>query len=484
MADEDSNRTPAKRQIARLIGGAQLPMLVISEDRQIVFANDAMGQLLQRDPETLLGLECGRLLNHEDDADQALQTWLAIPANVNPRHITTIPDRLPAFTTSFESMDLLRTIIPIDGDEHGCYLVVFKRDQGERALWKDLNAIDIGHRRMVDSQKTHVGDGDLWFLYGESLESLRAVKQIEVASKGDHPFCVLGPAGSLQSRVASIIAFRRQKRVSASALRAPVIISIDSRLMDRELLAGMFEMATDDRSRRPYVVLEGIENLAADLVPHCLSEMNRHSEWHWIATSNQISLESVHSNHLEWKQLSKALAIQTIELPRLNSRIEDIETLIAVWIEQHSQSIGSDERRTWARSFVDALMAYSWPGDVSEFDDALRASFKASADGQLTDRHLPMSIRTFPSHVLQPKSIEPIDLDQVLEELEKTIVLRAVERNAQSKAAAARMLGISRARLLRRLQQWGLAAPSDASSAEEESIFREVEDQPPTSSAR
>jgi DNA-binding NtrC family response regulator len=67
-------------------------------------------------------------------------------------------------------------------------------------------------------------------------------------------------------------------------------------------------------------------------------------------------------------------------------------------------------------------------------------------------------------------------LDAILEDVERTMIMRAVERFPSNKTAAAKLLNISRARLLRRLQQWGVQVESESKDSDDDlPVFNELE---------
>ena len=120
-------------------------------------------------------------------------------------------------------------------------------------------------------------------------------------------------------------------------------------------------------------------------------------------------------------------------------------------------------------------MAYSWPDDIEEFAEALTHATKNATSEKLTDKDLPVNIRTCVSHIEQSHADESVDLDSILEDVERTMILRALERFPQNKTSAAKILNISRARLLRRLQQWGIHAESGTVDGDDDSpVFNEV----------
>jgi transcriptional regulator with PAS, ATPase and Fis domain len=66
-------------------------------------------------------------------------------------------------------------------------------------------------------------------------------------------------------------------------------------------------------------------------------------------------------------------------------------------------------------------------------------------------------------------------LDAILEDVERTMILRALEISPSNKTAAAKLLNISRARLLRRLQQWGMLAEAESLDRDDDlPVFHEV----------
>ena len=93
----------------------------------------------------------------------------------------------------------------------------------------------------------------------------------------------------------------------------------------------------------------------------------------------------------------------------------------------------------------------------------------------LDETHLPISLRTYPSHIERVEANEPIVLDEVLERVERMLIEQALASHPRNNTAAAKSLGISRARLLRRMQQWGLGSAPSASSPGDEVIFEELD---------
>lgn len=531
MTDEDGQRTISKRQIARLIGGADYPAYVLSESGQIVFANDALGKLLQCDPDALIGWECGvprpdasdarrfaNTLPNGDRPDRAaiLARWLGVFPNADPRLAGIQRDRLPsplvapsvpaepdgvieAIEVSWEGAlqptssrehdatpskagsheDWVRISIPLDRGETPLVLVFLKPDRGDiegiRAGWM---ASPIKHAS-IERWMAAPSLEDLWFLQGSSAAATSMRNQIMVACGGHHSLCIHGVEGSPAMLVANTI-FRERIRSHASAdagRTSRKTITIDCRLIDRDLLQSLFDWI-DDESRHgqvPAVIVERIELLPPELWQP-LARKQQSGGWEVIATTQSTDLFPGSQDLSAWSQFLAKLQSQSLELTPLSDRLGDIESLIAAWLERSPASEKKPKHWTWTREFLEAMQAYSWPGDCDELDRAMRQACASSDDGALRDSHLPISLRTFPSHIAREKILEPVVLDELLEQFEKELIQRAMQRFPRNRTAAAKLLGISRARLLRRLQQWGMeSAESERPAAQDEVIFEEFD---------
>jgi two-component system response regulator PilR (NtrC family) len=144
--------------------------------------------------------------------------------------------------------------------------------------------------------------------------------------------------------------------------------------------------------------------------------------------------------------------INVIELyiPPLRERPEDIPVLVEYLLSRYSamDTRISDEG-------MQALMAYSYPGNVRELENILERALTLSEGGEIgvEDLKLPQAIEA-----IKPASVgsSDINLDQYLEQVEKDIIVDALEKTKWNKTAAARLLGVSFRALRYRLQKLGL----------------------------
>lgn len=483
MSDANSQRNVPKRQIARLIGSATFPMWVLSEESQIVFANESFAATFPQLGPDPLGLVCTVDAQEPEAQQTLLARWLALPANGSSQWVRCIRDRFPAELSIAESagwidQPLVRWILPLDDSQTPCYLCVIKPDRGDS---QSILEGDFHQRIEVPALSILVHDANLeglWYLQGLSLVSQTMRSQLQLAISGTHPLCLHGIPGNYLVQLASLIFKERCIRRGAAPSPIPPF-TIDCSLMDKDLLQSTLEWIDDARRRNPSpeVIVHRLDLLASDLRDP-LARICRQQRWEFITTCNIENSESAVAGGEDWQWLLWSMRIQEIRIAPLKSRIEEIESLLAAWMR-------SNPNLRWTPSFLDTLLAYSWPGDVDEMHQALAMAVQASCQqssglstsGQLDESHLPISLRTFPSHIERPAEQEPIELDQVLERLERLLIEGALASHPRNNTAAAKSLGISRARLLRRMQQWGLGAERPTSTQPDEVIFEEL-DQP------
>ena len=136
------------------------------------------------------------------------------------------------------------------------------------------------------------------------------------------------------------------------------------------------------------------------------------------------------------------IRVARISLPSLRARREDIPLLAASFLAQFSAASGTRVTEL-SRDALRLLAGYDWPGNVRELRSAIEFAVIRCAGAVIQPEDLPPEI-------LQPADFEgSIPGDPLADEKER--FLQALERSRGNRALAARLLGISRATLYRRL---------------------------------
>lgn len=149
--------------------------------------------------------------------------------------------------------------------------------------------------------------------------------------------------------------------------------------------------------------------------------------------------------------LVDALSVFSIRLEPLASRPEDIPLIAAATVDaRHASGEGLGERLS--RAALDALVVYPWPGEFVELDAAIRHAVRVARRGVIGAEDLPLAIRSYrPSDPAGASSRPTIPLDDAVRRFERRLIEEAIEAAGGNRAEAARRLGISRAKLIRRL---------------------------------
>jgi DNA-binding NtrC family response regulator len=135
-----------------------------------------------------------------------------------------------------------------------------------------------------------------------------------------------------------------------------------------------------------------------------------------------------------------------IHLPALRERREDISALAAHFLARYATRYRV-QVRGFAPAAMQTMMQYAWPGNVRELEHTLeRAVLMAHTDElQVSDLGLNMQR-------LQGQNLEELSI----EEVERILVKKALQRFHGNVSQAAEALGLSRGALYRRMERYGL----------------------------
>jgi len=163
------------------------------------------------------------------------------------------------------------------------------------------------------------------------------------------------------------------------------------------------------------------------------------------------------------------LVVYPIQLPPLRSRIEDLPLLTEHFLEKLRARSGHGVKRVSARA-LEVLSRHSWPGNVRELENVIHRSVLACRGDEIDEADIPPDLR--PKDVPTLAARAPAE-DAMLGDDDNVLTLRELEQRAIKKALkltrgsvgrAAKLLGIGRATLYRRLAELDLApetAPRD-----------------------
>lgn len=165
-----------------------------------------------------------------------------------------------------------------------------------------------------------------------------------------------------------------------------------------------------------------------------------------LAATNRNLADEVKKGHFR-EDLYYRLNVLSLRMPPLRERMGDIQLLGKHFVEQLSIELGVPKQVIDA-SEVARLSQYRWPGNVRELKNVIERSLLLGVSPS-------QCIAGFVS-VSQPESVVEESESLQLEVVEKQHILKVLDTEEGNKSAAARILGVSRKTLERKLKAWGL----------------------------
>ncbi|HKU36876.1 MAG TPA: sigma-54 dependent transcriptional regulator [Polyangiales bacterium] len=170
-----------------------------------------------------------------------------------------------------------------------------------------------------------------------------------------------------------------------------------------------------------------------------------------ITATNRDLLAAVEEGRFR-SDLYFRINVLDIHLPPLRDRGNDVLLLA----QQHLESTALEAKKAVRGISPEAavkLRSYSWPGNVRELHNCIERAVALARFDHITLDDLPDNVRKYtPSHVLvvadSPSEFVP------LEEVEKRYILRVLEASQGNRSVAARILGLDRKTLQRKLALW------------------------------
>jgi PAS domain S-box-containing protein len=141
-----------------------------------------------------------------------------------------------------------------------------------------------------------------------------------------------------------------------------------------------------------------------------------------------------------------------IHLPPLRGRREDIPLLVDAFIRQ-LRARTSKNITGLSKSVLIRFMEYPWPGNVRELKSTLEYAFVVAEEGLVTEDHLPPQVLHMKSAVQEKR--EPARGEKRDQRME---LMDALHRSGGNQTLAARILGVKRITVWRRMKKYGLAS--------------------------
>ncbi len=179
-----------------------------------------------------------------------------------------------------------------------------------------------------------------------------------------------------------------------------------------------------------------------------------------VAATNKDLLEAVERGAFR-EDLYFRIAVIELEVPPLRSRGGDVLAIAHEVLEGAAARAGKPVRSIDAEA-ARMLVRYRWPGNVRELVNCIERAVAMARFDTITVDDLPPRVREFsPSRDVLIAADDPESLVP-LEEVERRYILRVLDAVGGRRGQAAKILGLDRKTLYRKLERWGRAEGGDS----------------------
>src|SRR5213080_3266897 len=322
------------------------------------------------------------------------------------------------------------------------------------------------NRMLREKIKSKQGFGSI---VGRAPEMEKLYRIIAKAAQSTHPVLILGESGTGKEMVARSIHF-------SGPFRDKPFIPVDCgslvpTLIESELFGyvkGAFTGAVQSRdgllaiAEGGTVFLDEVGELPVDLQAKLLRAIQER-EIRPVGSTRRIAinvrilaatnrdLEQAVAQGAFRRDLYFRLNVLSLRIPPLRERRQDIPLLAAHFLERLSRASGHE--RSVSDEAMKALLAYDWPGNVRELENCLERACAFTTGPMIQVADLPSSIHSAPGTI--PIGVEGTTTKILpMAELEKQTILNTITQLNGDKLLAARLLGIGKTTLYRKLKEY------------------------------
>ncbi len=443
--------------LAQLLGNASTPIYVLDRHRRIIYCNAALTAWLGVEPRDLMGATCDyhsqlppgaadfspHLLCPPPEAFQgaacAAELSFSQPGGGAPRRRVRF---LPLGGNDDPSPAAVLAVV----DERPS---VAPREQSLPSRQPSDWHAQLREVLRGLTQADHIGP-----LVGSHPAIARVRELIRLAAARDVRTLVVGPPGSGREQVARALHGRGPREGGAPL--APLACNLlDAELLEQTVNSFIASCAELQWEQPPALLLLEIDQLASDAQRALAGLLSiRELQLRTVATARHRLIDLAAAGDFR-QDLAFALSTVEISLPALADRREDIGLLAQYFLEQQNAA-GGKQLSGFSPEAFERLLAYPWPGNLDELAEVIASSCSRAAGPQLQVEDLPPQLDWAARAAARPAPPPPLELDQLLGQVEREALRRALRQARGKKARAARLLGITPARLLRRLNHFGL----------------------------
>jgi len=358
----------------------------------------------------------------------------------------------------------------VEAIKAGAYDFTIKPPEFDRLIITIRRAIE---RRMLVLEVEKVStalESSLENLLGKSQSMKRVITQIMQVARTDFSVIVQGETGTGKSVVAGTL-HTMSKRAGKPFVSVDIGL-IPDHLVESELFGykkGAFTGAERDKAgyfetaHRGTIFIDELENMSSHVQSKMLSVIEKKKvyplggttpieiDMRIIAATNKDIRESVRKKEFR-EDLFYRIGEFLVTLPPLRERIEDIPYFARKFIFDACTELNK-QIKDISGDAVTLLMTYTWPGNLRELKNIMRKAVLLSASDVIDGNCIEGLIK---DQNIGACASHPMPLRDAVRELEKKLILEALERAGGNKTKTAELLDMSYTNLLAKIKEYEL----------------------------
>ena len=314
-------------------------------------------------------------------------------------------------------------------------------------------------------------------IIGESPAIRETLQMVDRIIDSDLPVLIQGESGTGKELVARAIHFNSRRQ--GKPFVAENCGAIPDTLLESEFFGhvkGAFSGATGDKrglfeiAHGGTLFLDEISNMSPEMQKKLLRVLET-SEIRKVGSTEivRVDVRVISASNTDLAQLVEKgrfrrdlyFRINTIviNLPPLRERKEDIPILVDYFLEKAARRMNRPSKRV-SPKVIEIFMSYDWPGNVRELENEVYRLVALSGldeeiSPDLVSAHI-VSGGIVPEKPAVPERIDETTLRRAVARAEREVIMQALERTGGNRSKAARLLGLSPAGLIKKMEALGL----------------------------
>src|SRR3954467_7070631 len=307
-------------------------------------------------------------------------------------------------------------------------------------------------------------------IIGSSKQMQTIYETIESVAKSDANVLIVGESGTGKELIANAIHYNslRSKKPFIKVNCA----ALPKELIESELFGhtkGAFTGAHADKdgliqhAAGGSLMLDEIAEMPVELQPKLLRVLQERSyrkigsektyavDFRLICSTNRLPADAIRDGLLR-DDLFYRISTITIHVPPLRERAEDIQLLtehfLKMYAKKYERPITGVSQAAYQR-----LFSHAWPGNVRELQNVIERAVLLAKSNRIEPVDLPFDNGSLPEGT--PAGVTwDVPPNMTLEDIEKLVIEKTLQRTGGNKQAAANLLGIYRPRLYSKIRKY------------------------------